>query len=129
MHNLSSWYGVILFPFTLTFSALLQLLSIFCISSTKVFILDLSTLLKAVWRTLSAVLMPVLFCRRYLIALDPKIASLIFCVTKNDLLISVDLIFFLILTLISTHPAKGMSLSSAHWTLMVSQSARIELIC
>ena len=120
---------MILFPFTLTFSAQLQLFSIFCISSTKVFILDLSTLLKAVWRTLSAVLMPVLFCRRYLIALDPKIASLIFCVTKNDLLISVDLIFFLILTLISTHPAKGMSLSSAHWTLMVSQSARIELIC
>ena len=121
---------VIFILYTLTSGVLLQLLSLCCISSTKDFILDLSTLSKAVCRILTIVSISVLFRRRCLIALNPKMVLFIFClVTKKCTLISVDLSFCPILTFISTHPSKGMSWSSPHWTLMVSQSSRIELIC
>ena len=71
---------VILFPFTVTFGVLLQLLSLCCISSTKDFILDVSKLSKAVWRILTIVSMSVLFCRRCLIALNLQMVFFIFCV-------------------------------------------------
>ena len=123
--------GMVIFClFTLASGAPPQLLWLCCISSTKDFILDLSTLSKVIYRILIIVSVSVLFCRRCLIALNPKMVLFIFCVVaKRGMLISVDLPFLPILTLISTYPSKGMSWSSSHWTLMLSQSSRIELIC
>ena len=75
---------VMFFSLTLTSGILLQLLSLYCISSTKDFILDLSTLSKAVCKILTIVSMSILFCRICLIALNHKIMFFIFCVfTKN----------------------------------------------
>ena len=97
---------VIFILYTLTSGVLLQLLSLCCISSTKDFILDLSTLSKTVCRILTIVPISVLFCRRCLIALNPKIVLFIFCVfTKKGTLISVDLSFCLMLTFISIYPS------------------------
>ena len=60
---------------------------------------------KANWRILTIVSMSVVFCRRCLIGLNLKILLFIFCVvTQKGTLISVDLSFYPILTLISNHP-------------------------
>ena len=126
---------MIFFHFTLTSGTLLQLLSLCCKTLTKYFILDLSTLSKTFCRILTIVLISVFFCKECVIVLKSEIVLFIFCViTKNGKLISVDLSFCPILTLMSAHPSKGNDLvvtplDPGPWILMVSHSSRIEMIC
>ena len=92
------------FSFKNCFS-LLQMLLFRYMSSTKDFIFNLSILSKAVWRIL---------LQKNFNYIETYV-SIFFTscgITKNSRSISVDLSFYPILILISTHPPKGMSSSS-----------------